>query len=147
MVTRIVTTPPEREAAYAIRRIVFQDEQKVPAEEEFDADDEVAVHVIALDDDTAIGTGRVVFHADHAKIGRMAVVREWRGRGVGRALLEALVREAARQGATRALLHAQVQAIGFYERAGFTAFGEVFDEAGIPHRRMVRRLASNVDRN
>jgi ElaA protein len=147
MNVRLVVNTADRDAAFAIRRVVFQDEQKVPADEEFDADDDVAVHVIALDGDTAVGTGRVVLHADHAKIGRMAVLREWRGRGVGRALLEALMQEAVRHGASRALLHAQVQAIGFYERAGFAAFGEVFDEAGIPHRRMAKRLASTADRH
>ena len=133
---RPVITAAERDAAYAIRRRVFQDEQGVPAEEEFDADDEVALHVVAVDGDRAVGTGRLVLHPAHAKIGRMAVLREWRRRGVGRALLDALLAEARRRGAARAVLHAQVHAIGFYERAGFTAEGEVFDEAGIPHRRM-----------
>lgn len=140
MNVRAVTTSAERTAAYAVRRRVFQDEQGVPAELEFDADDELAAHVIAAVDGTVVGTGRVVLHDDDAKIGRMAVLPQWRKHGIGRALLAALLREAARRGATRAVLHAQVHALGFYAREGFTAVGEEFEEAGIPHRRMEREL-------
>jgi predicted GNAT family N-acyltransferase len=140
MHVRAVTTNAERAAAYDVRRRVFQDEQGVPAELEFDADDDVAAHVIAEVDGKVVGTGRVVLHADSAKIGRMAVLPEWRQHGVGRALLAALVREAAQRGAVCAVLHAQVHALGFYARAGFSAIGEEFDEAGIPHRRMERAL-------
>ncbi len=136
-----VTSPAEREAAYAVRRLVFQDEQRVPLELEFDADDDRALHMIAKAGHAVIGTGRLVLHPEYAKIGRMAVVREWRRHGVGRALLHALLAEAVRSGARRAVLHAQVRAIGFYERSGFTATGDEFDEAGIPHRRMERGLA------
>ena len=130
----------DREAAYAVRRTVFQEEQGVPPELEFDDDDERAVHVIAEADGAVVGTGRVVVHPDHAKIGRMAVLPTWRKRGVGRLLLTALTRAAAQRGAARAVLHAQVHAIGFYQRAGFTIVGDEFDEAGIPHRRMERPL-------
>ena len=75
-----VRTVSEREAAYGVRRTVFQDEQGVPPELEFDDDDERAVHVIAEADGTVVGTGRVVVHTDHAKIGRMAVLPAWRKR-------------------------------------------------------------------
>jgi len=135
-----VTSDEDREAAYAVRRLVFQDEQHVPLELEFDTDDDRALHLIAKAGDVVVGTGRLVLHPDFAKIGRMAVLREWRRHGVGRALLQALMAEAVRSGARRALLHAQVQAIGFYERSGFIAISEEFDEAGIPHRRMEREL-------
>jgi len=140
MTVREVRTAEEREAGYAVRRTVFQDEQHVPPELEFDGDDEHAVHVIAEVDGAIVGTGRVVVHSDHAKIGRMAVLPAWRTRGLGRMLLTALLRAAARDGAVRAVLHAQVHAIGFYQRAGFTVVGGEFDEAGIPHRRMERPL-------
>jgi predicted GNAT family N-acyltransferase len=138
MEVRVVSTAAERDAAFAIRRTVFQDEQRVPAELEFDADDEHAVHVIADVNGEIVGTGRVVLHREHAKIGRMAVLARWRGHGVGRLLLDALLHEAAQRGVVRALLHAQVHAIGFYAQAGFTAVGEEFEEAGIPHRKMER---------
>jgi predicted GNAT family N-acyltransferase len=140
MKVRIVTTAAERDAAYAIRRAVFQEEQGVPAEIEFDDDDAVAVHVIAEVEGATVGTGRLVLQADHAKIGRMAVLVPWRRSGVGRMLLDALLREAMQRGAARAVLHAQVQALGFYARAGFTAVGDEFDEAGIPHRKMILAL-------
>ncbi|MGH7785843.1 MAG: GNAT family N-acetyltransferase [Candidatus Binatia bacterium] len=140
MEIRRVIDIADRDAAYAVRRAVFQGEQGVPAEIEFDADDERAVHMIAADQGTVVGTGRVVLQPDYAKIGRMAVLPGWRQRGVGRALLDALLQEAARRGAPRAVLHAQVQAIGFYARAGFTAVGDEFDEAGIAHRRMEQPL-------
>ena len=137
---RIVATATEREAAYEIRRRVFQDEQGVPPELEFDGDDDRAVHVIATAGGTVIGTGRLVIHAEYAKIGRMAVLREWRGSGAGRAILRALMAEAGARGSARVALHAQVHAIGFYERSGFRVVGDAFDEAGIPHRRMERVL-------
>jgi predicted GNAT family N-acyltransferase len=137
---RVVSGLPERGRAFDIRRLVFQDEQGVPADEEFDDDDEQATHVLAEASGTAIGTGRVVFHSEYAKIGRMAVRREWRRRGVGRALLEALIQVAAARGAGRLLLHAQVQAIPFYEALGFHVVSDEFEEAGIPHQRMERRL-------
>lgn len=127
-----------REHAYAVRREVFQREQGVAEEEEFDADDESAVHVLALVDGQPAGTGRLVLHPDYARIGRMAVYRPYRRGGVGRALLDRLMELARARGARRFVLHAQVQAIPFYESAGFRACSEVFDEAGIPHRRMER---------
>ena len=147
MEVRVVSTAAERDAAFAIRRTVFQGEQRVPAELEFDADDEHAVHVIADVDGEVVGTGRVVLHRERAKIGRMAVLAGWRGRGVGHLLLDALLHEAAQRGAVRALLHAQVHAIGFYAQAGFTAVGEEFEEAGIPHRKMERSLQSSSKRS
>lgn len=140
MNVRAVTTSADRAAAYDVRRRVFQDEQGVPAELEFDADDDVAAHVIAEVDGTVVGTGRVVLHVHYAKIGRMAVLPQWRNHGIGGALLSALLHAAAQRGAPRAVLHAQVHALGFYARAGFSAVGEEFDEAGIPHRRMERAL-------
>lgn len=73
-------------------------------------------------------------------IGRMAVLKDWRGRGVGRALLQTLLDLAVRQGLPRVTLSAQTHALGFYERAGFHVVGEPFMDAGIPHRKMVRDL-------
>jgi len=137
---RIVTTPEERAQAFAIRRRVFQAEQGVSAEEEFDADDDRATHVLATGDGHPIGAGRIVFHPDYAKIGRMAVLKEWRRHGVGQAVLAELIRIAASRGAQRLVLHAQVHAIPFYEAGGFQVVGEEFEEARIPHRRMERGL-------
>jgi predicted GNAT family N-acyltransferase len=136
----LVTNERQREQAFEIRRRVFQDEQGVSADEEFDADDERATHVLAVAGDTPVGTGRIVFFPDYAKIGRMAVLKEGRRRGVGRAVIDELTHVAADRGVTRLVLHAQVQAIPFYAALGFHIVGDEFVEAGIPHRRMERTL-------
>jgi predicted GNAT family N-acyltransferase len=92
--------------------------------------------VLASDGDgSPIGTGRLL---PDGHIGRMAVLADWRGKGVGRALLERLLEEAAGLGMRRLALHAQTQAAGFYRRFGFVEEGPEFMEAGIPHRTMVR---------
>jgi predicted GNAT family N-acyltransferase len=136
----IVTNAEERDQAFDIRRRVFQDEQHVPAEEEFDTDDDSATHVLADIDGDPVGTGRVVFHPTYAKIGRMAVLKEHRRSGVGRILMDALVQIAVERRCTQLVLHAQVQAIPFYEALDFKVVGDEFEEAGIPHRRMQRSL-------
>ncbi len=130
------------EPAQAIRTAVFVDEQKVPLALERDAADDGAVHALARNRlGLAVGTGRLLA-ADApghpARIGRMAVSREMRGAGVGRALLDALMAEAGRRGDPEVMLHAQASAIGFYERARFQPHGECFEEAGIVHLEMRR---------
>ena len=123
----------ERDAIYAIRKKVFVVEQSVPEEIEIDAHDPVAQHVLAYVDGHAVGTGRVT---GDGRIGRMAVLAEYRGRGVGRAILDALIDIGSAGGVPRLYLSAQCHAIPFYEKAGFVADGPVYDEAGIDHRRM-----------
>ncbi|KAF0162567.1 MAG: hypothetical protein FD157_3876 [Rhodocyclaceae bacterium] len=122
--------------ARQVRDAVFVDEQKVPQDIEWDEHDALSRHVIARDSDGgAIGTGRLL---PDGHIGRMAVLADWRGKGVGRALLERLLEEARLQGHDHLALHAQTQASGFYRRFGFVEEGPEFIEAGIPHRIMVR---------
>jgi len=140
IVVRTIIQLAERKQAFDIRRRVFQDEQGVSADEEFDSDDDLATHVLATVDDIAVGTARIVFHPDYAKIGRMAVLKEWRRHGVGRALLNALLGIAGTHGAKNLVLHAQIHALPFYAASGFGVVGEEFEEAGIPHRRMERTL-------
>jgi predicted GNAT family N-acyltransferase len=126
------------EALRAVREPVFVAEQQVPIEEEWDALDPHCHHVIARDEaGRPIGTGRLT--PEH-KIGRMAVLAEWRGQGVGDALLVALIDEARRRGWPTVSLNAQVQAAGFYARHGFAPYGEEFMEAGIRHQAMRRAL-------
>jgi len=138
---RVVVADDDRlkQMAYQIRRRVFIEEQGVPESIELD-DDGRAIHVIALAGARAVGCARIVPHRDYAKIGRMAVEREWRKHGVGRRLLDFILREARTLGYRRAVLHAQLHAEGFYLKAGFKPFGPEFDEAAIPHRRMEREL-------
>jgi len=127
------------DALRAVRDPVFVDEQKVPIEDEIDAQDPLSKHVIARDSaNTPIGTGRL---SPERLIGRMAVIREWRGRGVGEALLAALLDQARALGYPAVELHAQSHAISFYEKFGFAAYGEEFDECGILHRMMRIELA------
>jgi predicted GNAT family N-acyltransferase len=130
-----------REAMYAIRRRVFIEEQHVPEEIELDANDARAFHALALLDGKPVGCGRYVEHGPgEIKIGRMAALRELRGSGIGRAVLEFLMQTARNRGYTRAILHAQLTSEGFYLKQGFHPEGEVFEEAGIPHRAMTRDL-------
>lgn len=128
----------ELAALRAVRETVFVQEQQVPLELEWDALDPDSAHVLARDDNgRPIGTGRLT--PEH-KIGRMAVLAEWRGKGVGAALLLALIDEARRRGWEDVSLHAQVDAVGFYRRYGFEPYGERFVEAGIDHQSMRKTL-------
>ncbi len=121
-----------------IRETVFVREQNVPLEEEWDQLDPLCVHVVARTlDGIPIGTGRLT--PEHS-IGRMAVLREWRGKGVGDALLLALIEQARQRGWPDVALNAQESAIGFYLRHGFVPEGERFQEAGIEHQAMRRPL-------
>jgi predicted GNAT family N-acyltransferase/gamma-glutamylcyclotransferase (GGCT)/AIG2-like uncharacterized protein YtfP len=130
------------EKAFAIRMRVFVKEQGVPAEIELDRDDKRAIHFLATIAGRAVGTGRVVMRHGGAKIGRMAVLKSYRRKGVGRALLKRAIVNARNLGAEKIYLHAQVPVIGFYEKMGFRCVGRVFDEAGIPHRKMIFGLSS-----
>lgn len=126
-----------------IRETVFILEQAVPEELEWDGLDTHCAHVLAWNDQgDAIGTARI---QTNGTIGRMAVLKNWRGRGAGRALLGALLDCAVRQGLTGVTLSAQTHAIGFYEHAGFQAVGDVFLDAGIPHRKMEKVLTPTKD--
>lgn len=126
------------DALRAVRETVFVQEQQVPIELEWDELDPRCAHVLARDaEGRPIGTGRLT---PERTIGRMAVLRDWRGRGVGDALLQALIAEAERRQWTEVSLHAQVSAIGFYARHGFVPEGERYMEAGIEHLDMRRQL-------
>ena len=125
------------DALRAVRRTVFIDEQAIPEELECDDSDPVSVHALGVDrDGHPIATGRLL---EDGHIGRIAVVREWRGRGVGAALFEHLVAVAAERGHRALFLNAQTQAADFYARYGFVRAGDEFIEAGIPHIAMERR--------
>jgi glucose-6-phosphate 1-epimerase len=122
--------------AYAIRRRVFIEEQGIDETLERDEHDQHALHVLAMQDQQAVGCGRMEETGEGAKIGRMAVLPDWRGRGIGRLVLDFLVDAARSNGFKLAYLHAQLPVEGFYLKRGFNPVGEVFQEARIPHRRM-----------
>ena len=127
------------QALRAIRKTVFVEEQRVPEELEWDDLDEHSYHIMALAaDGTPIGTGRLL---RDGHIGRMAVLKEWRGKGVGSALLKLLLEIAYKMGFDEVKLHAQTHTVGFYARHGFAIEGGEFMEAGIPHVVMSRTTA------
>ncbi|WP_116474915.1 GNAT family N-acetyltransferase [Zobellella maritima] len=125
--------PPIR----AIRDAVFIGEQNIDPGLEFDGQDGSAIHALVAVDDRYVGTGRML---DDGHIGRIAIMRDYRGQGLGARVVLALIEEAARRGYPRVYLGAQQQAIGFYAGLGFTPFGEPFMEAGIPHLAMEKSL-------
>ncbi|HEX2072257.1 MAG TPA: GNAT family N-acetyltransferase [Geodermatophilus sp.] len=136
-----VAGPADRAEIADLRTRVFVQEQGVPPEIERDALDAAAVHVLARDDaGRVVATGRLVVRDGRAVIGRMAVDAAARGRGHGAAVLDELHGQAVLRGLPEAELHAQVSARGFYERAGYAAVGGVYEEAGIAHVTMRRRL-------
>jgi predicted GNAT family N-acyltransferase len=136
---RILSWSEARPLARPVREKVFVDEQSVPRELEWDEWDERSDHAIACDaDGHAIGTARL---APNGRLGRMAVLRECRGRGVGAALLKALLGRARELSLPRVTLHAQTHAAGFYRRFGFSECGGEFLEAGIPHFEMMLELS------
>ena len=139
--TAQITRTDDLAACHAIRRVVFIDEQAVPEELEMDDLDGEAIHLLATVDGRPAGTARLLLRDEVGKIGRVAVLADRRGTGLGAALIRAALDElCAVPGVTTAKLGAQVHALGFYERLGFTAFGPVYDDAGIPHRDMTRPL-------
>lgn len=119
--------------AFSIRRKVFIEEQKVPEEIEMDELDAYAIHAVAYDGDKAVATGRIIYDGDTYKIGRIAVLKEERGKQYGDFIVRMLVDKAFLHGAKEVLLGAQLPAVGFYEKIGFKPCGEEFEEAGIPH--------------
>jgi predicted GNAT family N-acyltransferase len=124
-----------------LRRVVFIEEQGVSEADEVDGLDDSAIHLLAFDEERPVGTARLLLKGDTGKIGRVCVLAEARGTGLGAALiLAALDVLRAQPGVTEAYLGSQSHATGFYEKLGFAVEGEEFLDAGIPHRHMRRAL-------
>jgi predicted GNAT family N-acyltransferase len=147
-VAGVVQTNEEREAVFAVRMIVFVEEQQVPPEEELDVMDITATHFLARltdavpgDREAIVGAARLVDKGEgKGKIGRVAVLREHRGKGVGALLMRQVEQTAREQGFTYLALDAQCYAIPFYEKLGYVAQGDVFLDCAIEHRYMSRPL-------
>ncbi|MCJ7558402.1 MAG: GNAT family N-acetyltransferase [Gammaproteobacteria bacterium] len=145
---RLALWPEDEPRIHEIRNAVFVKEQGVPANLEWDGKDPACLHVMAeLFDGAkrdAVGTGRIM---PNGKIGRMAVLGKYRGKGIGGEILAALVEAARARGQHDVYLHAQSHALAFYQRFGFVADGEEFQEAGIPHRKMHRNIEHAKQQN
>ena len=128
--------------ASPLRQQVFVQEQKVPADMEWDEDDATAIHAVAVNRmGKALATGRLLQHEPGVgRIGRMAVQKQMRGTRLGRQVLDALMEAARERGDRQVILHAQCSAEGFYRRAGYSVQGDVYEEAGIAHINMAREL-------
>lgn len=131
----------EVDAALALREAVFVVEQGVSREDEIDGRDDQALHLVAVEDGVVVGTCRLLEDGSTLRLSRMAVAPERRGRGIAAALLAEADARAERAGTERIALAAQLSAVPVYERAGYRAHGDVFDDAGIPHLRMDKRRA------
>ena len=136
----IAQTPDEIAQCFQIRTAVFVAEQRVPLELEMDGYDAAATHFLLRDDETPLATARLLDKHSLAKIGRVAVLKDARGRGLGVRLMQTVLDEARRRGFTEAILDSQTYAMPFYARLGFVAEGEEFDDADIPHFLMRRLL-------
>jgi predicted GNAT family N-acyltransferase len=131
----------ELQSAFVLRDRVFHGEQGVPREEDLDGLDEHALHVVALAGARVVGTLRLVVDGERAKVGRVAVAREWRRRGIASRMLELAVARARELGCAKVRLAAQIAATEVYRQAGFTVESDEFEEAGIPHVWMGLTLA------
>lgn len=130
--------------ALKVRDVVFIQEQNVPVELEHDEYDTDALHILAINTETKepVGTARILDKGNGvAKVGRVAVLKEYRGRGIGVALMQAVFKTTRELNFNQLVLDSQVAVIPFYEALGFVAEGDVFDDAGIPHRHMTCRLS------
>ncbi len=136
-----ISTADELASCWAVRREVFVDEQGVPEELEIDGDDPLCVHFAAIDDRGQVwATARLRMNDGEGKAQRVAVRLAARGKGVGTQVMRALEECARRLGAQRVKLSSQLQALPFYERLGYRAHGDIYDDAGIPHRDMTKML-------
>ncbi|MDD3029254.1 MAG: GNAT family N-acetyltransferase [Alphaproteobacteria bacterium] len=133
-----VETADEKEMCLVLRKAVFVEGQKVPLDLDADGFDDEAYHWLAFSDGKPVGTARVLL-LDERKIGkvqRVAVLEACRGQGVGRKIMQAIEESKSVSSVTCFKLGAQTHALPFYEKLGYTAYGDEFDDAGIPHRNM-----------
>lgn len=133
--------PEQFLAMQVIRHSVFQEEQGVSPELEFDGLDETAIHLLAYLDDYPVGTARIRYLNEQlAKIERLAVLSTARGLGIGKKLMQEAIEMAQQNQAKEVVVNAQEYIKGLYQQLGFKQVGEIFEEAGIPHIKMIKQL-------
>ena len=136
MEIKIATTQTEIFGLIQVRKEVFIKEQNVPVYLEMDDEDASAMHLIAINDDFVIGTCRLIFETDYIKLGRLAVLKEYRYQGIASELLNYAEVQAKLHNYSSIHLGAQVQAIDFYEKNGYYIISDIFLDADIPHKMM-----------
>jgi len=141
LVYKMVAGDGELEGAFTVRRRVFVEEQGISEGLELDGHDREAQHMVVRDGEMVIGTARVLFlAAGQAKIERMAILKPFRHRGVGRRIVSFLIEELRNRQVEQVVVHAQYPVAAFYRSCGFAELGSPFWEAGIKHIKMLRRL-------
>lgn len=135
--TRIADWHTDKTSLSQIRRLVFIEEQNVPEDLEWDEFDDSSMHFLVTREDRPIACARL---KPDGQIGRMAVLAELRNEGIGSKLLQFVLQEAEEQKFKRVYLHAQLTAVPFYKKQGFIETGDIFYEANIPHREMLRKV-------
>lgn len=126
--------------AFFIRREVFIQEQNVPEEEEFDEADLRSHHIVIYAEGRPVATGRLLKTEENWLIGRISVLKEFRGKQVGKLIVDKLLEKAYEMGAEEIHVHAQTHATNFYRKSGFIEYGTMFLEAGIEHISMIKKL-------
>ena len=135
-------TSSEREDAFSVRRIVFVEEQGVPLSLELDELDETADHFVVYTENTPIGAGRIrEIDSGIGKVERVCILPEFRGKHLGKLIMQALENHAAYKGLEKIVLNAQTYAIPFYEKIGYIITSPEFMDADIPHRTMEKTVA------
>jgi len=138
---KLVANNRELEGSFEVRRQVFVEEQGIPKALEFDGNDGEALHMVVKDGERVVGTARVLFLAgNQAKLERMAVLKPFRRRGIGRRIISFLNEELRSRRVQQVVLHAHHEAVAFYRACGFLESGLPFLEAGIEHMKMQRSL-------
>ena len=141
LLVKQVNTPKELKDTQEVRRQVFTEEQGINREADIDGLDQNSDHIIVYDNNTPVGTARIRYkNRVQAKLERIAVLKSHRGRGIGKRIIEASLGLAKTKGALEATLDSQQSAAGFYEKLGFRQVGEPFEEVGIPHIAMTKKL-------
>jgi predicted GNAT family N-acyltransferase len=134
---KIINGEKDLNEALAIRAKVFIEEQKVPPELEWDDKDKIATHFILYLDQKPIGTARVFLEDNNWYIGRMAVLKEYRGKGYGKFIMQEIMKFLSAKKPNKIIINAQIAVLGFYRKFGFVEVGEEFWDAGIKHKAMV----------
>ncbi|MCA0987868.1 GNAT family N-acetyltransferase [Guptibacillus algicola] len=140
MLIKAVETQNEQEDAFKVRHRVFVHEQKVPEDLEIDQHEDEATHFVAYDQQKPIAAGRYRIVDGFAKLERICVLKDYRGTGIGKLLMNEIEKQAGKKGVSGLKLNSQVSAIDFYKSLGYEITSSEFMDAGIPHVTMIKKL-------